>query len=113
MGYYTDFTLKIDGPEEAIEAMRNSDYLSATDYGPLLENFYEYRDGTYSWGDIKWYEFEEDMTEISKRNPDLFFTLYGDGEQDDDLWVAYFYRGQSEKFDAVITYPETTIEVEA
>jgi len=109
VGYYTDFTLKIDGPEEAIEAMRNSDYLSATDYGPLFENFYHNKGGLYHWGDVKWYEFREDMTEISKRNPDLFFTLWGDGEEDSDLWVAYFYRGKYEEFKAQITYPKTTL----
>jgi len=109
VGYYTDFTLKIDGPEEAVEAMRNSDYLSATDYGPLFENFYHNKGGLYHWGDVKWYEFREDMTEISKRNPDLFFTLWGDGEEDSDLWVAYFYRGKYEEFKAQITYPKTTL----
>lgn len=113
MGYYTDFTLKIEGPEEDIEAMRNSDYLSQTDYGPLFENFYHSKGGLYMWGDVKWYEYPEDMLEISKRNPTLFFTLWGDGEEESDLWVSYFYQGQHEHFKAQITYPKPTIKVDA
>lgn len=113
MGYYTDFTLKIEGPEEMIQEMRESEFKSETDYGPLFNNFYLREAGLYYWTEVKWYEYREDMERISKRNPDLFFTLWGDGEEGGDLWVAYFYQGASERFEARIIYPGTTFEFDA
>lgn len=109
MGYYTDFTLKIEGPESAIETLSNSSELGEMDYGHLLECFYHQKDNFYYWRDTKWYEWEEDMLSISEKNPDLFFTLWGDGEESDDHWVAYFSQGKHEKFKAKLTFPETTL----
>lgn len=109
MGYYTDFTMKIDGPEDKIQELRDSNEKGAMDYGHLFENFTILQSGLCVWSDVKWYEYKEDMQRISELNPELFFTLWGDGEEEKDLWVAYFYQGQYEWFKAQIAYPETTI----
>jgi hypothetical protein len=67
----------------------------ATSYGPLVP-FVD--DG------IKWYEWEQEMRGISKRFPEVFFTVEGKGEEDDDIWVAYFLGGKMQKADGKIVF---------
>lgn len=57
----------------------------------------------------KWYEYREDILEISEECPGWLITVYGDGEDKNDLWVHYFYNGKDEKFDIDIKYPQTTL----
>lgn len=41
----------------------------------------------------KWYGHEEDMLRISKRHPDTVFHLYGEGEENTDIWIKDFWNG--------------------
>lgn len=52
-----------------------------------------------------WDEDEEEMINISNEYPDVLFALYGDGEESDDYWVKYFYKGKMSGGDAEIVYP--------
>lgn len=45
------------------------------------------------WANEKWYDWEEDMTALSKKFPNFLFLLEGDGEHRDDVWGAYFLDG--------------------
>lgn len=57
----------------------------------------------------KWYDSFEDMKKLSAEFPDILFTLYGDGEDPDDRWVAYFKAGKGEEYQAEIIYPDSTL----
>lgn len=46
-------------------------------------------------GYSKWYDWEKELTELSKKFPDLMFIAEGDGEDSDDLWIAWFNNGTS------------------
>ena len=55
---------------------------------------------------MKWYEAEDDMKELSKRYPEYWFLLYGEGEDRNDIWKAMFHNGVMQKVYAEIYFPD-------
>jgi hypothetical protein len=53
---------------------------------------------------MKWYDHDTEMIQISKDFPDVYFVLYGEGEERDDNWVKFYHNGESECCMARITY---------
>lgn len=108
MGYYTRYSLEVHA----------ADTSGADDVrqGQLIDKkLYEYQlivdaiaaESGYSHpfeGDIKWYDYVKDMSNISKRFPDLIFTLSGEGEESGDIWKRYFYRGDDQYAAAKVTF---------
>lgn len=92
MGYYTDFEL-----EASVEDIQVINDLLSDDYA---------FDRDFLMHDCKWYSHMEDMTKVSKRFPDILFTLTGRGENHGDLWIAYFRNGKGYKTFAQIVFPE-------
>ena len=43
---------------------------------------------------MKWYEWESDMLTLSSEFPEMEFVLYGEGEERDDNWRAFFKNGE-------------------
>lgn len=89
MGYYTTFGLSVRNGEVTEEMQTKlkeiqPDYFS--DYG--LEDLLE------GWYNAKWYDWEEDLIELSKTFPTEVFELSGDGEESGDMWRAYFKNGK-------------------
>ena len=94
MGYYTYYSLEIEGSYD------NS--ALAADFNQLTDiNLEHLSEDTY-----KWYDWSEDMSTLSKSYPSLLFTLYGDGEDADDHWVAYIHNGHVQQECAVLVYPK-------
>lgn len=95
MGYYTQFTLKIDAEKDVLY-----------DIAVFLKESEEYDFILPMWNDwtdsVKWYSSDEDMKLISKKFPSALFTLNGEGEESGDVWVAYFKNGKMQKEVAVI-----------
>jgi len=91
MGYYTVYSLSTDPPSYDIS---HEEQISE------LAGYISCFDDT-----IKWYNWERDIREYSKRYPEVLFTLSGEGEEPDDLWQAYFKDGKMQHCQAVITYP--------
>lgn len=60
----------------------------------------------------KWYNWEKDMIELSKRFPSIGFILYGDGEDREDSWKAAFFGGKSEVSYGSIVYDYNNLEDE-
>ena len=61
------------------------------------------------WGGCdtaKWYDSDDDMTELSKSFPDCLFRLYGEGEDRDDTWENYYWNGKSEQCRMICTWEQ-------
>jgi hypothetical protein len=58
----------------------------------------------------KWSDHEEDLMELSEKLPCVLFTLHGSGEDDDDLWIKYFYNGASQNARAKIVYDQPNFQ---
>ena len=46
---------------------------------------------------IKWYEVDKDMKEFAEKFPDVYFILWGEGEDKGDDWIIETYQGEFHK----------------
>ena len=115
MGYYTNFNLEIDGPVDACDkaiadmesAALEAEVKGRPKYGSLEDNLcYLYAVYEGNADSSKWYDHEKDMREISKRHPDVLFTLSGEGEESGDIWKAYHKNGKAQECRAKITFDD-------
>ena len=74
-----------DQIEKAIEKFEELQYIVQEGYG-------------------KFRDWDAEIKEMSKLFPEVLFTLYGSGEDDTDLWVAYARNGKIQISEAEITY---------
>lgn len=102
MGYYTDFTLKTkENSEDLKKVLRELDDIS--DYCFEIE---EIHGGVFE-KNAKWYDFEEELKEVSKKLPDITIQVHGNGEESGDIWWKYFKNGKvASKFIEIIDFPE-------
>ena len=92
MGYYTTYSLSHNSNMEDIDdkifkelSDINEAYFGEYDeFQPLMDGYF----------DAKWYSYNEDMIELSKRLPNVLFVLAGYGEEREDTWVTYFLNGK-------------------
>lgn len=103
MGYTTYFTVeRNDGEPFTPEQLEALDQLSVfneeTEEGDERVVALE--------GAARWYSWAEDMKELSKIFPETVFKLHGEGEQNYDLWDAYFKNGKWQECRADIIYPD-------
>ena len=98
MSYYTSFNLSVEGGEtqNIIKDLHSAYEVSkiALDINGNRE------DRTY------WYNHEKDMTEFSKRYPKILFTLYGEGEDNKDMWREYFKNGKCHTIFANVSFDD-------
>jgi hypothetical protein len=127
MGYYTDYTLEIEGDFIAEQKVKSERLLQEANkiqekelrdvakahvrsqYRLLLEPE-EWVAEMLEWGDpfienCKWYDHTEDMLKISKEYPEFIFKLRGEGEENGDMWVKYYKNGRYQTCEAEIFYP--------
>lgn len=107
MGYYTYFEMEMENldeesnvtEEEVIETLiEESEWFNRFDREKDFDSFFS--DG------LKWYDWEEDMKRVSFSFPNVVFILTGRGEEYDDLWRGFFYKGRSFYSPAKIIYDE-------
>lgn len=91
MGYYTDFDFSGNRPE-VIRAIEDS-----SGYGKSS-------DGHYS--QIKWYDWNKNMLTVSLLFPEEILMISGEGEEQGDIWEAYFKNGKSKTIHPKIIFPE-------
>ena len=112
MGYYTDYRLDVCTATKFGDSFTTANCIS-----PLIDtqledeieklDVFEGGDCDSGWyGNAKWYDWEEDMLLLSKRFPEIMFTLGGIGEEFGDIWEAYFYDGRVQVCKADIVYPQ-------
>ena len=82
-----------------VEKTYNTDIVYVNDVIDLL-NFDPFG------GQCKWYDHTEDMCKISEKYQNVIFSLYGNGDEDGDMWVKYFMNGKVQYEQAVITYAD-------
>ena len=86
MGYYTWYTLEVlkdpDNQEDQFWEKLDSFTGFATDFKK------------FGGSEAKWYNWEADMTILSKKFPKMLFILEGNGEEALDIWRAHFCNGQ-------------------
>ena len=86
MGYYTWYTLDIlKDPDNQVEQFWE-ELDKTTGFAKDFER--------YGGSEAKWYNWENDMIEISKKFPKMMFSLDGNGEESLDIWCAHFCNGQ-------------------
>ena len=138
MGYYTNYTLTVDNSQvkdevektkqSEIEEIQQSNISDELKKRLIKDVEKTYQTSVVTQNDVidhltynpfndqcKWYEHTEDMCRVSKKYPNVIFSLYGNGEENGDMWVEYFMNGKFQVEKAVITYadfdPEKLIAV--
>lgn len=104
MGYYTHYSLKVERFSSPAESAATADDIKEA-YAEVAECSGELIDadgGCVEGG--KWYTHAEDVSGVSKKYPDLLFTLEGSGENNDDMWIKYFLDGKMQESRAEITF---------
>lgn len=134
MGYYTDYELGYDLPEQEQSETVKEFVASCRDNGvqiPIdirqtfdealsleVELEKELNEDTPSgygpWmhfvngnaDSCKWYDHDDDMRWLSNKFPTVLFTLKGEGEESGDLWVKYYKGGKCQEARAEITFAD-------
>lgn len=91
MGYYTNYKLGMTPDLPEVRGVIEDDDDLAYAIGEDADS-------------CKWYDHESDMRSLSKRFPDILFTLTGEGEEAGDLWRKYFKAGKMQSCPAQISY---------
>ena len=108
MGYYTHYTLEIVG--DALTEVKgiDSEGKPGSVFVPLdsskITDEVLALSGYSSFSEIKWYDHETHMRQISRKYKDLLFILRGEGEESGDLWVKYFKNGKMQTARARVEY---------
>jgi hypothetical protein len=95
MGYYTryEFVSAEGGDAQAIKECIET----VSDYGNLFDD------------SCKWYDHEKDMSEVSKRFPNVLIRIDGEGEEAGDVWRLAAKNGRVEKIAAELVFKDFTI----
>lgn len=86
MGYYTKYRLEIEPDDKEVIALvriSNENIRWAVDDSGATEER------------LTWYHWEEDMRKVSSEYPTFTFHLYGEGENNEDIWAATFRDGKA------------------
>ena len=93
MGYLTNYSMDVldkEGKDVAKEVKINiiSDFRKESENA----NYCFDENGDYLDSD-KWYSWEQDSINFSKKYPNFIIKLHGAGEEYDDFWIAYICDG--------------------
>jgi len=113
MGYLTSFKLEIIQPESKIDdferVLPKSQVPEQRQIIEMLRSKYE--NAKFSLDEngntresYTWYNYQDDLKEFSKNFPTMIFKLNGEGEENGDIWEAYFKNGKMQLCEARITF---------
>jgi len=114
MGYYTYFQLDVKYKEKSADGKvgygTEPSALLVNDLTAEIEKMNVFEDGNYDDGwyvcEAKWYDHDKDMLLLSHRFPEFLFVLYGEGENHDDMWYAYYQNGKVQDAPAEIHFDD-------
>lgn len=98
MGYYTNYSLYVESDNIA------PDLFEQIKYEVQKMNVFGWGWGGWSTY-AKWYDYNQDMLLLSKKFPEVLFYLHGEGDNEEDLWDAYYQNGKVQNCHAEIIYP--------
>lgn len=105
MGYYTKYRLKIISPNIEAEAQRKAFYDWSEDTSFVFDE-YATPDEVMQGYQGKWYDWNKEMLEFSKKFPMLIFQLDGSGQEGEfDEWRAFFKNGKYFEQKAELNFP--------
>ncbi len=96
MGYSTVFTLVTDHLDPAaIDLIKQHIQQLRKEHG---EDWFYGIFGDEGCGELgqgwgKWYDYQYEMSELSKVCPDIRLTLHGEGEESGDIWNEHYLNG--------------------
>lgn len=111
MGYYTNYNLDVNNVNTEVEheaILNKLRELNIIEYA-LDTGYWSERSKSSSFdgmGEVKWYDYDEDMRKIARAFPEKTFKLTGEGEEPDDRWYCLYKGDESEEIQAIITWPE-------
>ena len=135
MGYYTKFNARVLSPDSLADVRKGFDAhidlakkwnqtseedlsIFKEEYVEMLKKASKSLDGVNSEvlelfqdvlrgaaDEVKWYDHEIDMKALSKQFPDFLFELRGQGEENADIWLKWFFRGKMQGGKAKIVMP--------
>lgn len=106
MGYYTRYEIEIESGElNSFEAEMISRNFISLEKLVSREIFGDDKYNPFDGGEIKWYDNHEDMIEFSKKHPNAVFLLSGEGEEQGDIWKAYYKNGKGVKLVPELKWP--------
>ena len=83
MGYYTYYTIDIvKDPENQLEEFK-------AEFNEIIQEDW------YEGFEAKWYDWENDMINMSKKFPKMLIKVTGHGEEALDIWICHFCNGNS------------------
>lgn len=91
MAYLTNYELEIIEGEDLIEKVIKKE---SEEYFELA---YSIDESGYTKESSKWYEHESDLKAISKKYPNSIFSLSGESEDSEEIWVKIFKNGKMTK----------------
>jgi len=95
MSYYTWHDLDHDGKGEVTEKINQ-----------YIEEHEDLNDAVGKKQDnVKWYDHDDDMLEMSRHFPDVTFILTGEGEET-DYWKTKYKDGKMASVSGSIVYPD-------
>ncbi len=105
MGYYTCFRFKVKTTDNSATHPNNSGIIARL-RGENEEAFCALDEEGSTGQDAKWYDYDVELKEFSQKFPDALLILEGDGEGNDDFWIAYFRNGKVQCVPGRIEYDE-------
>jgi len=109
MGYYRDFLITTpktvvqrEDVEDIVNLLKKKSGYSYFEVEIMYQNTLNY----ISIHDVKWYDCEEHMLEISRRYKNVLFRVDTDGEDCHDLNTHFFMNGKTYYEKAKIIMPE-------
>lgn len=110
MGYRSDFQLFVESSIVPLDPQGlQKDLEEITGYGWDHDTWGGVPTGSsFSLYDVKWYEAENDMAELSLKYPDVRFSVQATGE-DNGQWIIDAFGGKSDLRDGEVIFEERTL----
>ena len=93
MGYYTRFESKVDFTDEQRDSIESISQYSAE----IVVD---------GWDTVKWYNWVDDISKLSKLYPLKIFKWDCEGEESGDIWRIYAKNGKVETVRAKIVFDD-------
>ena len=74
-----------------------------------LKDFEQWGGANFFDSELKWYEWDSDMSALSKKFPDVYFVVTGHGEDQGDIWRGYVHDGHVWTYNAEIVFNDDDI----